>query len=558
MASFVVVRLCRVHARAGLMIAALALVAAALAGPRAGGSTINSSSAGGTPTPPLSAAAAGGALAAPGLSPQLARLAVTDPSRPVEVIIQLVRGADPFRARALVRSLGGQPGRDLHIIDGLSAHLTASAARRLAASPLVRAVSPNATVQKSTLVTFDPSKIATVFNQSIHATNIWNHATGKGVGVAVIDTGITGNLPDFQTSQGSSVSRVIASGVVDSNSATTAGDSYGHGTEVAGLVAGNGGYRDSGDALWGKYAGTAPDANLISIKIGDDNGNATTLDAIYALQFAVDHKDDYNIRVVNLSFRSTSAQSYQTDPLDAAAEQAWLDGIVVVAAAGNLGTAPDAVSYAPGNDPYVITVGAVDDLGTKSTSDDAATSWSSRGLTQDGISKPDVLAPGAHIASTLAPSSAFATLCPTCVVGGSYFKASGTSIAAPIVSGVAADLLAAYPNWTPNMVKGAIVNTASAVSGGAEVNAGAAYAATGTQLVSNRSLAPNNLIDPSTGMINPTLASWSLGSWSTATDPLLASWSLASWSCSGCTPSDGGSVNPTLASWSIGWATMWG
>ena len=220
----------------------------------------------------------------------------------------------------------------------------------------------NAAIRSTTLTDPTPATLATSFDQSTGATRLWNRSTGAGVGVAVIDTGISGDLPDFRTSQGSSTSRVAASAVIDPN-ATTANDTYGHGTAVAGLVAGNGWDRDSGDPLYGQYAGTAPDANLISIKIADDSGAATILDAIYGLQFAVDHKADYNIRVVNLSFRSSSAQSYTTDPLDAAVEQAWFHGITVVAAAGNLGSASDAVSYAPGNDPYVITVGATDSTG---------------------------------------------------------------------------------------------------------------------------------------------------------------------------------------------------
>jgi len=300
---------------------------------------------------------------------------------------------------------------------------------------------------------------------------MWRHSTGAGVGVAVIDTGITGDLPDFRTSQSDDTSRVVASAVIDPN-ASTANDTYGHGTAVAGLIAGNGADRDRGDSLWGQYDGSAPDANLISVKVADDNGQATILDAIYGLQFAVDHKAQYNIGVINMSFRSTTAQSYQTDPLDAAAEQAWNDGIVVVAAAGNLGTAPDAVSYAPANDPYVITVGAVDDQGTPNTSDDVIPSWSSQGTTQDGLTKPDVLAPGAHIVTTLAPGSDFANLCPTCVINNDYFQVSGTSLAAPIVSGIATDLVTAHPDWTPDMIKGAIVNTATSLpNGGNEVNA---------------------------------------------------------------------------------------
>jgi len=475
------------------------------------------------------------------------------------VIVQLTRGVGIAEGRALVRRLGGQPGVGLHIINGLSARLTAAAAARLAQSPLVRAVSLNAAIRDTTLTNPTPWTLATSFDHSTGASKLWSHSAGAGIGVAVIDTGIDGDLPDFQTSQGSSTSRVIASAVIDPD-ATTAEDTYGHGTAVAGLVAGNGWARDAGDSLFGDYAGTAPNANLISVKVADDSGQASLLDAIYGLQFVVDHESDYNIRVVNLSFRSTSADSYATDPLDAAVEQAWFHGIAVVAAAGNLGTASDAVSYAPGNDPYVITVGATDNRGTASNWDDVPASWSSRGDTQDGFSKPDVLAPGAHIVSTLAPGSSFASACPTCVIGGAYFQLSGTSLAAPIVSGIVADLLAAHPWWTPAMVKGAIVNTAAPIPGGVgEVRAMSAYWAGGSQLASDRGLTPNDLIDPGSGSIDYDAASWSAASWSTATDPLAASWSAASWSCLSCSSTGADDVNPTSASWSdVGWATIWG
>jgi serine protease AprX len=509
----------------------------------------------GVPAPASSTAGtpAGSSGAASG---PLTRLAATHPGRPVEVIIQFKRGVQAARGRALVRSLGGRLGLDLPIINGVSARMSAGAARRLAASPLVHAVSLNAALKETELSYLSPGSLVTPFDQSIGATRLWNHSTGAGIGVAVIDTGIAGDLPDFQTAQDSSASRVVASVAIDPN-ATTAYDTYGHGTAVAGLVGGNGWYRDSSDPLYGQYAGTAPDANLINVKVSDDGGNATTLDAIYGLQFVVDHQSDYNIRVVNLSFRSTSAQSYTTDPLDAAVEAAWFDGITVVAAAGNLGTDPDAVDYAPGNDPYVITVGSADSNGTKSEWDDTESNWSSQGTTQDGFTKPDVLAPGAHIVTTLAPNSAFASLCPTCVINGAYFQVSGTSLAAPIVAGVAADLLAAHPNWTPAMVKGAIVNTAAPLQGGgSEVRAEAAYWAWGNQLVSDQNLTPNQLIDPTTGGINYSAGSWSAGSWSAG------SWSAdegAGWTCDNCSSGTSGDVSPTAGSWStMGWATYWG
>jgi len=523
------------------------------------------------------AGAGGGASAPAALSPSLARLAATSPNRRVVAIIQLRRGVDLAAGRTLVRSVGGRPGPGLGIINGLSATLTAGDARTLASSPRVHAVSLNAVLRQTWWAgTPAPWQLSTTYDQSVHATGLWRRSTGRGVGVAVIDTGITGDIPDFRTSRWNSSSRVIASAVVDPN-ASTAADTYGHGTAVAGLVAGNGHVRGWNDPLSDDYSGSAPNANLISIKVANDDGQATTLDALYGLQFAVDHKDDYNIRVINMSFRSTDAESYKTDPLDAAAEQAWFDGITVVAAAGNMGTASDAVSYAPGNDPYVITVGAVDDQATADNSDDVVADWSSQGTTQDGVAKPDVVAPGAHIISTLAPNSDFASLCPTCVIDGSYFQVSGTSLAAPIVAGVAADLIAAHPDWTPDMVKGALVNTATQLpDGAAEVNASDASWARGDQLTSDQGLTPNTLIDPDTGSIDYNAASWSAGSWSTAADPLAASWSAASWSCVGCSAAtgaddgnggdggdsgsgSGGGVDPTAASWStVGWTTIWG
>ena len=176
----------------------------------------------------------------------------------------------------------------------------------------------------------------------------------------MIDSGIAGDLPDFVTG---GRSRVIASAVTNP-CAADANDQFGHGTHVAGLIAGNSLNSPVKRNLAGRYMGVAPRANLISVKVSDDDGETTVLDVIYGIQFAVDNKDRFGIRVVNLSLSSTVAESYLTDPLDAAAESAWFSGLVVVAAAGNDGIAPDAVSYAPGNDPYVISVGGMDDRGT--------------------------------------------------------------------------------------------------------------------------------------------------------------------------------------------------
>ena len=212
-------------------------------------------------------------------------------------------------------------------------------------------------------------------------------------------------------------------------------------------------------------------------------------------------------------------------------------GIVVVAAAGNIGTAPDAVSYAPANDPYVITVGAVDDQGTRSTRDDVETTGRVRASRRTGWQSPTCLPPGRTSSSTLAPNSAFATLCPTCVIGERYFQASGTSMAAPIVAGVAADLIVAHPRLDAGHGQGRDRQHRGLTFGrGSEVDAIRAYHARDGRLASDQDLTPNSLIDPRTGTIDYSRRAGGLASWSAATDPLAASWSAASWSCATARP----------------------
>ena len=471
------------------------------------------------------------------------------------------------RAR-LVRAAGGRVVRDLHLIDGLGVAIDRRGERRLARQVGVRTVTPDAAVRPSAIgasssagietavpecdgvwASWCPGALRTAFVQSTRAERAWAdanfRASGRGVGVAVIDTGIDGALPDFLGAGGSS--RVVASAVVNPD-ATTAADRYGHGTHVAGLVAGNGRRLAADDPLYNRYIGTAPDAHLISIKVSDDSGNATLMDVIDGLQFAVDFKDAYGIRVVNLSLNSTAAQSYLDDPLDAAAEAAWFAGLVVVTAAGNRGDAPDAVSYAPGNDPFVISVGGVDDQGTALTGDDALAPWSSRGVTQDGFQKPELLAPGAHMVAPLAPDSAFVQLCPACVVDGRYFRVGGTSMASPVVAGIAADILSAHPAWTPDMVKQALVDNLRPVRGvGGEVAADIALYDRLAKVTVNQGIAPSRLLDPASLGIDFARASWRQATWSQAGDLLGASWARASWRCEIC--GGGADVDTTRASW---------
>jgi serine protease AprX len=474
----------------------------------------------------------------------LTALAAAHPAKRVEVIVQLQRGTDRATGRELIRSAGGKVTRDLRIINGLGARMTAGAAAQLQGAAGVRAVSLNARVEKSGTV--DPDQLATSYNASIRSSKAWTAGyTGKGVGVALIDTGIAGDLPDFRVSQTDPTSRVIATAVTNPD-ATTARDVYGHGTHVAGLIAGNSvGY--GGTALSGRYMGVAPKANLVSVKVSDDSGDTTVLDVIYGVQFAVDHRDDMGIRVVNLSLSSSAAESYKTDPLDAAAEAAWFAGIVVVAAAGNDGSNSDAVSFAPGNDPFVITAGALDDKGTSILTDDSVAPWSSRGVTQDGFAKPDVLAPGNKLVAPLAPTSSFPTLCRSCKVGRTYFRLSGTSMATAVVSGTVALMVQNKPGLTPNQVKGTLVASGRKVTGAVApaVDANAALDAQGT---ANAGLTPNSLIDPSTRTIDWARASFRRASFRDALgSPFSALWTRASFRCD-CGLDGSGEVDSARAS----------
>jgi serine protease AprX len=495
------------------------------------------------------------------LDPRIASLAARQPGTRVEAIVQFRAGVGVRRAQADSVRAGGHVGAALHVINALVVTMTARQARALAGNADVHSVSLNAQVtseggpqlgrRRGRLA----SQLQTTYDQTLGATDLWRSATGAGVGVAVIDTGIDGQLADFASASGAS--RVIATAVTNPG-ARTVFDTYGHGTDVAGIIAGNGNQRAASDPLRGQYVGVAPDANLVAIKASDDHGNATVLNVIYGLQFAIDHARDYNIRVVNLSLDSATPQSYKTDPLDAAVEAAWKHGIVVVAAAGNRGTTDNAVQFAPANDPYAITVGAVDENGTADPGDDAIAPWSSRGVTQDGVQKPDVYAPGAHIVSLLAPDSYFAHTCPNCVVGGQYIRTSGTSMAAPMVSGLIADVLSRHAGLTPDQVKGAL--TSSSVRSNPalqEVNAVKVALDLNPQ-PANQGLAPSKLLGAD-GNVNYTMGSWSMGSWSTAQGALKAPFAMGSWSCESCTKGSGApaGVNSSMGSWSMGsWSTI--
>jgi serine protease AprX len=490
-----------------------------------------------------------------------------------EYIVQMDASSTPADGRQIVADVGGQVTTpEIPVINGFGATMTEEAADEMSARPGVAAVTqnsdlagddaasgnarcPNVTLSQKTPKAKGNSatrstdavkaigKLGQPLQATIGADKAWlRGVTGGGVSVAVVDTGIAGYLPDFYSG---GQSRVVASAVTNP-CATDADDHVGHGTHVAGLIAGNSvGY--GGAALSGRYMGVAPKASLVSVKVSDDGGDTTVLDVIYGIQFAVDHRDDMGIRVVNLSLSSAAAESYKTDPLDAAAEAAWFSGIVVVAAAGNDGQTGEAVSYAPGNDPFVITAGALDDRGTSLLSDDIVASWSSRGVTQDGFTKPDVLAPGNKLIAPLAPTSSFPALCRSCKVGRTYFRLSGTSMATAVVSGTVALMLQNKPALSPNQVKGTLVATGRKVTGAVApaIDANAALDGQGT---ANAGLVPSSLIDPSTRTIDWTRASFRRASFRDALgSPFSALWTRASFRCD-CGLTGSGEVDPSRVS----------
>ena len=306
------------------------------------------------------------------------------------------------------------------------------------------------------------------------------------------------------------------------------------------------------------YAGVAPNANLISVKVSDETGKATVLDVIYGLQFAVEHQSQFNIRVINLSLDSTTSQSYKTDPLDAAVETAWMHGIVVVAAAGNQGNVPGAVQYSPANDPYVITVGGVDENGTSNPANDTIASWSSLGTTQDGFQKPDVYAPGAHIVSVLAPNSYFSEHLPDL-----HRRQRSVHPDERDVDGGPDDLgprRRSAPD-PPQLDARSGQGRADQPVGHRELFLPGAQRGQGGAALTRRSptraSTPNTLVSAQTGNINYNLSSWSLSSWSRAKGPLRAGFALSSWSCKDCTSGSGTAADPSLGSWSLGsWSTV--
>jgi len=431
-------------------------------------------------------------------------------------VIVVARG-DLNNLQADLRRTGLKRTVRVPIAHGIAVELTPALIDHFRADSNVARLIYDAPVRLSD-TPFDPTALATAYPAVVDAVTTWSNPvaplTGQGIGVAVIDSGIASH-PDLGN-------RIIASQNFNPNVIGT-DDAYGHGTAVAGIIAGD------GTASLGHYIGVAPQANLINLRVNDGTGAAPTSAIMNAILWAVVNRNTYNIRVLNLSLQASVQESYRTSPIDAAVEYAWLKGLVVVVAAGNSG--PNSALYAPANDPYVITVGATDDQGTVSAADDALASFSSYGVTQDGFTKPDVVAPGRRIITTLASNSSFALNYPGFMVGTQYIQVTGTSVAAPAVSGAAALYIESNPTVRPGQLKGVLLATSNHL---ALTGTGAGYPDVARSIAyigllgnADHGLDPNNYLKvlymAANNLTTMPVVSWDTVSWDTV------SWNNVSW-----------------------------
>jgi serine protease AprX len=377
----------------------------------------------------------------------------------VEVIVRY-KQTPGSEQETRVQHVGARLHQRLGVVKGIAMTIPVSALPALEADPEIASVHVDHPMRSLD----DTTDVATGVSAA------WTAGyNGAGVTVAVIDSGINDTHPDLLNSA-ETKSRVVYrqdfTGTSNTNSSGGKYDLYGHGTHVAGIVGGNG-YLSGGN-----YAGTAPGVSLVDLRALDLNGNGTDSGVIAAIQEAITLKSTYNIRVINLSLGRGIFESYTQDPLCQAVESAWKAGIVVVVAAGNYGrlSIDGSNGYgtvtAPGNDPYVITVGATKSNGSTSTSAETLASYSSKGpTTYDHVVKPDLVAPGNDVVSLAAPGATLEAEYPAEYVTGNdgnndYFTLSGTSMATPVVSGSAALLLQQNSNLTPDQVKARLMKTA--------------------------------------------------------------------------------------------------
>jgi len=367
----------------------------------------------------------------------------------------IIQGKHAGVAHTAVEQVGGEITAELPIIVGVAAQLTDEEVGLLAINPSISGITKDHEVKLSAneaAVSAVDGKTSTDYPEVAGADVVWeNGITGKGITVAVLDTGIA-KLPSL-TKGANNKTRLLAwYDTIDGS--TKPIDPNGHGSHVAGIIANS---DLGGDNAWN---GIAPNANLVAVRVLNADGYGTYQSVISGLQWVIDNKDAYKIRIVNLSLVSQVESPYFADPLNQAVTAAWAKGLVVITAAGNDG--PQAMSISvPGNNPYAITVGAFTDAYTPDDwNDDYIADFSAAGPTLDGFVKPDLVAPGGHISSITPQTAKLNDLYPENKQPSNYFKMAGTSQATGVVSGVAALILEKNPKMSNNELKYRLTNTA--------------------------------------------------------------------------------------------------
>ena len=366
----------------------------------------------------------------------------------------IVKGSDLDAVADLIVKHGGQVTSELGVINSLAAELPMNAVTSLQTEAEVLAITSNALVQMTGNGESSDPTPASDYPDLVGADLVWAEGvTGEGVAVAVVDTGLSNHPGLLNKVQGVPLKR-IAGWVDFVEGSNSPRDPHGHGTHIAGIIA------NAQEGLDGEWNGVAPGVRLVGVRVLDEFGYSDYAKVIQGIQWVIENKDEHNIRVLNLSLVSNAEVPYWFDPLNEAVMQAWASGITVVVAAGNGGAQPMTIGV-PGNNPYVITVGAFTDNHTpEDWSDDFLTPFSAAGPTLDAFTKPDLLAPGAHMVSTIDKHSALAEQHPDSMLPKKYFWMAGTSQAAAVVSGLAALTLAENPDLTPDEVKYRLMVTA--------------------------------------------------------------------------------------------------
>lgn len=468
----------------------------------------------------------------------------------------VVTGPQAAATAHQVRLAGGTVTAELAIVDGVVAELPQEA--RL---PLGYSVVPDRSVAFASEAPADAKEGALVRETLGLAPT---GAEGGGVTVAVVDTGVA-DVADLA----GRVDHIDVTG-------TGAGDGYGHGTYLAGVIAA------SGVASQGRYQGVAPQARILDVKVADSSGVTSLSLVLQGLQQVSDTSKRYGTKVVNLSLVSDSPMPYQVDPLNQALRTLWHEGLTVVVASGNDGPATGSVN-SPGNDPTLLTAGGLSDAYSASRADDSVSAFSGRGPTDQGVDKPDLVAPGTHVVGLRAPGSRVDLTYPEARVDESHVRASGTSASAAVTSAAAASILSENPGLRPDQVKylvretayqdGELAGSTGAGAGGLDLGAALELARSPRipHAAGKAKPAPGGVahwaalsdafargkkegVVQAWQRLNPAARSWAARSWASL-DPVARSWAARSWAATSWGDDETSSEEWAARSWAArSWA----